>query len=353
MRSLLFCLVIISAPTYARFDNVDELQRPWSQIAEDNKYSVIKFTAGSGRCTGTVISDQGHVLTAAHCFQDCLKREGLYKAVNISIDGAQSKYWVATLTHDRPIHCTVRYKNLTYGLDEFITETVELQAISPGRVLLNYSDSDIDDLVDFEKATGKLSQLRDENIGRISGDYLVFSATGTPRACVATAGTTPTEYASLMSLSYPSFTVGRNEGVNTNGRDLYASVGQKNSNGVLDSNSAYIEKITAQHGIHDVSQIYNNHAIIWSDIDSRSGASGAPVFNRLSELSAVVIYNACDAYHAVREGCRNSTASLSVQSIKSSIQRRYGPELAQSVFNCSDNLPIVKQQDGLVMNNGL
>lgn len=109
-------------------------------------------------------------------------------------------------------------------------------------------------------------------------------------------------------------------------------------NGVLDSDSAYIEKIAAQHGSDDVNRIYNTRAIIWSDIDSRAGSSGAPVFNHSSELSAVVIYNACPAFHSMHEGCRYSTASISVQSVQSSILQRYGPKLARDVFACSENL---------------
>ncbi len=351
MRAVLFFLVILNSPAYARFDKIDDLQYPWDQVAEDNKNSVIKFITDSSRCTGTVISDRGHVLTAAHCFQDCLKRENLYNVTNIPINGKQSKYWIAELAHDRPVYCSIRYKSLSNELDEFVYETVELQAISAGRVLLNYSDSDVDDLVDFEKATGKLNELRNENVGRISGDYLVFSTTRGPRACVKTADITPVEHTSLMSLSYPDVTLSRREGVNTNGRDLYASVGQKSMKGVLDSNSAYVKKITAQHGSNDINQIYNTSAIVWSDIDSRSGVSGAPVFNSVSELSAVVIYNTCPAYHAVREGCRYSTASLSVQSIKSSILQRYGEKLAQDVFSCSNNqrfLNIDEQNKGWV-----
>lgn len=351
--SVVLCLVIGSAPAYARFDNIADLQYPWSQVAEDNKHSVIKFTTASSRCTGTVVSDQGHVLTAAHCFQDCLKRENLFKLVNISVNGEKSKYWVAELNHERPVYCSIRYKSLANDLDDFVYESVELRAISAGRVLLNYSDDAIDDLVDFEKATGKLSDLRDESIGRIFGDYLVFSTTGAPRTCVKTANMALPNESSIMSLSYPDVTLSRKLGVNTNGRDLYASVGQKSLNGVLDSNSPYIEKIAAQHGRYDLERIYNTNAIIWSDIDSRAGSSGAPVFNRDSELSAVVIYNACPAYHSVREGCRHSTASISVQSIQSSILQRYGSEIAQEVFSCSHNIQVDRAQQSWVMNQAL
>lgn len=353
MRRLLFLLIIIAAPAYARFDDITDLPQPWYQVAENNKYSVIKFTAGGNRCTGTVISDQGHVMTAAHCFQDCLKKENLYKISNISIDGEQSKYWIAQLFHERPIHCPIRYKSLSNGLDEFVYESVELHAISAGRVLLNYSDSDADDLVDFEKATGRLNELRSNNIGRIFGDYIVFSTTDAPRACVKTATAPSSKYTSLMSLSYPDVTLSRRQGANANGRDLYASVGRKSMNGVLDSNSAYIKKIAAQHGRSEISRIYNTSDIVWSDIDSRSGSSGAPVFNLESELSAVIIYNTCPAIHSIQEGCRHSTASLSAQSIKSSIQKRYGPNLAEALFNCSDNLASKSSNQHWVLNSSL
>lgn len=353
MKAILFFLVILNTQAYARFDRIEDLQHPWNRVAEENKNSVIKFTTDSGRCSGTVISDEGHVLTAAHCFQDCLKREKLYKSTNISIDGNHSKYWIAELTHDRPVYCAIRYKIHAQGLDEFVYESVELQAMSAGRVLLNYNDSDVDDLVDFDKATGKLHALRNKSIGRIFGDYLVFSTTSVANVCAKTSNTPLSKDTSLMSLSYPDITLRRSEGVNTNGRDLYASVGKISINGVLDSNSVYIGKIEAQHGRSAISQIYNTNAIIWSDIDSRSGSSGAPVFNRLSELSAVVIYNTCPAYHSVREGCRHSTASLSVQSIKSSILKRYGSQLAQEVFNCSNYSEDRKAHLDWIMNSSL
>ena len=337
MRAILFFFVIINTAAYARFDRIDGLQSPWRQIAEENKDAIIKFSTDSGRCTGTVISDTGHVLTAAHCFQACLKRENLYTPVNIPIDGEQSKYWIAELTHDRPVHCAIRYKNFTDNFDDFVYEFVELQAISAGRVLLNYGDEDADDLVDFEKATDKLNDLRSKSIGRIFGDYVVFSMADSSRTCVQSSTRTLPQHTSLMSLSFPDVTFSRAEGVNTNGRDLYASVGQKSQNGVLDSDSAYIKKIVAQHGSGPIHRIYNTNAIVWSDIDSRSGSSGAPVFNLQSKLSAVVIYNVCPASHAMRKGCQHSTASLSLKSIKSSILKRYGTQVTQELFHCSQN----------------
>jgi len=349
----ILCLIILTVPAYARFDNISDLQRPWSQVAEENKRAIIKLTTTSGRCTGTVISNKGHVLTAAHCFQECLKRQDLYKLINISVDERKSKYWVVEVTHDRPVHCSMRYKSLANDFDDFVYENVELQAISAGRVLLNYSDEGIDDLIDFEKATGKLEELRDKSIGRIFGDYLVLSTREAPQACVRTASLPPPSNSTLMSLSYPDVTYSRKLGVNTNGRDLYASVGRKNINGILDSNSPYIDKISAQHGRADLNRVYNANSIIWSDIDSRKGSSGAPVFNHDSELSSIVIYNACPAFHSAHEGCRYSTASLSIQSIQTAIADRYGTFLAQEVFSCPHSSVLdIARQDSFVNRRG-
>ena len=333
MRALVtLVLALYTQNIFPKFVPIDHLPPTWELVAQYSKRSVIKYDVpGSGRCTGTIISNSGHVLTAMHCFQDCLKSNGSFSVSKISNDSGFDYY--ARIKQEKLPTCNIRYKDYNFKEGDDLNSDLELTqakivATGAGKILLNPTDPEIDSIFDFHKRnTSLFSKLREKGIGRLIGDFVIFQSNAFKSKSCSKVSNERLKDNQLLSISFPNYTYSRNEGVNPNGRSQYMSLGSISRNGVLSSDSSFLNILKSNFKSNEIEKAYNfKNEIIWSDVDLVSGSSGSPLINKSGEIYALSTFNICDAYRAKREGCRYSSGGITISSIKKNI--------SEDFFNC-------------------
>lgn len=335
--SVLVCILITSAQ--AKFENISDLTGNWANLAQTTKNSIVKFDIiGSGRCTGTIISDEGHVLTAMHCFHGCLKSSRSFKVHKVENE-LRTDFFV-TVDQTKLPTCNMRYKKYSFEdnddlQSEIIYADAKLVATGKGKILLNPANPDIDSIMDFHQSNeDAFNELRKYGVGRIIGDYAIFKSKAfAKKKCVKL--NPAKEAKELLSLSFPTYTWGRETGVNPNGRSMYASLGKISDDGLLKSSSAFVDELKANYTQDEINKAYTfEEDIIWSDNDILGGASGSMTFNENGVPYSLVTYNICDGKASRNEGCSFSSGSIKLSRVLSDLSSTHSKEKISAMTSC-------------------
>lgn len=289
--------IIFQAPE----EGLDELNLPATLARTATHYEVLDDLGRLlDRCTASVVSDSGHLLTAGHCLENCLKPQRVY-------------------TGDAPVKaaaligksCNIRINGATHKLP--------VMAINgcPGEGRWG------------PRCTGL--------------DYAVLDASGLKDqfpACVSVSKASPKVTDKALALSYPELNERTFKG------------GQKYQREVADQVSSLGHVVAAQdHCLLEgqetnlntgaftmpiVRRWIENQHILQTDIDILHGSSGAGLINSQGELIGIArMFN--KRLHNKNQECKGATLFTNAPSAVQQIKASLPSETAKQVFNCDQN----------------
>lgn len=301
---LLFLSLFISQMIYA--------DAGWVKIPEDP--TIVRLQDNFGRCTGTRISHQGHILTARHCFNQCLiagqfvQTEILFPSV-----GWQSPK-LYKFNSENPAVCTMNVDGVEQELEVVFASGGFMTPSEQGS--LSVSDPQVYD------------QLL-ESYFLYNGDYAVVKQrVDHPTSCRAVSTTAVEANETIYYMGYPTASMGgRPEGYESDGESLLLSRGHRvvsmAENTCIDTQSSTLAAVLKR---------YDRPEIFLSTIDVLPGASGSSVLNENGEIVAVVNSVYSPRVNMYQHYCSGSAVAVGVERILQHMAEEDFP--AQDVFDC-------------------
>lgn len=248
-------------------------------------------------CSATIVSNQGHVLTALHCLPQCIR---LTEGKTVS----SFRYTVPDHQAVKAGKATCRVPFAQEGRN-LGSHSVTVVAVGAGYVYAVKPKNLAKELDKKPERRAAFSQLIEAGVG-IPGDFAILSVPGLAgRSCVRTSGRTASVNESVWNIGYPDT---RNRAAFSPGSVTYAPIGKVPS-----------QVISGQQG---ASLVTRRTGALISTIEAHAGSSGSGMLSSQGELLGVV--NAAGG---------NSYAS-SITNIVSSASAMYGVGVVSQAFNC-------------------
>lgn len=289
--------IIFTAPE----EGLKEMKLPEALALAAPKIEILDNSGArvTDRCSASVVSDHGHVLTAGHCLENCLRPQRVFDG-----DAPVSAASLIGIT------CNVRINGQVFKLPVVATSGC------PGQ--------------------GRFGP-------RCSGyDYAVLDASALKDqlgACIPVSSSNGRPTDKALALSYPEAnerTFAKGEKQNLAAHEKLASIGQiietKETclkDGVETRFTPNFPYTTLKRWIHD--QTY-----LQTDIDILRGSSGAGLVNTSGELVGIAsLYNI--GVHNKAQECKGSTFFTSAAASAREIKTSLPSEVASKVFDCKKN----------------
>lgn len=262
------------------------------------------LSSGDGRCSGVVISNQGHILTARHCLQKCMFQQGLFQ--NISEQSA-TEYQVTNKDKLGQLACEV-------SIDGQMNSVI-LEATSPG-LITRFNSASLQALNPslFKKLVSEGFTSR--------GDFLVLRPAHPLKGkkCRALASSDAAVGADVVTIGYPGATA-RTSGFNSDGVHATKSEGQISSG--IEENLCLSELSNRDSILMQIGIRFNEDTAVMSTVDAVAGASGSPLFDGQSgDVLGVLIQVYDHSWYTKNEGdspihryCEGSTKTLRIKQI--------------------------------------
>jgi len=280
----------------------------WSYIGTDS--AVVKVGDG---CTGTRISNDGHVLTARHCFTDCLiNSSSVEEEVLFPEFGWRSQKLYK-------LKSTAFCEASINGVDEVI----EILAIGPGFMTPMEQSS----LVHFDKElyTNFLNKSYFHN-----GDFAIIKVQESQVASCKKVSLEPLDNNKEVSFrGYPMQSTGRPDGRNSDGKSLLEGSGF-----VIDSvfeNSCIDEQA---HNSEALRLRYDRSDLILSTVDNLPGGSGSALLNVENRIIGLVNSQYRQGIDIHSTYCSGSTVAVSIEHIFKLLDEMGFGEDKNKFFNC-------------------
>jgi hypothetical protein len=265
----------------------------WETLTSDP--TVIKIEASGGTCTGTYISDEGHILTARHCIHGCLIAQGFVQETPLFPEyGWRSP---KLYQQNRVAHCPVQLDG----------QEVEVQVLSSGPGFMIPSEQASLALYDREIHQNFLEQGFLHN-----GDYALLKVDSLPRnkKCRSMARQPILNGDPVHYFGYPSASTGRPQGRNSDGNQLMLAHGE-----VIPSilQNSCISPDTNQAG--RLTQTYDRPEIILSTVDILPGSSGSSLLNEQGQVVALINSMYRQGIDVVSTYCAGSAVAVDIQTV--------------------------------------
>jgi hypothetical protein len=316
----LLLLFVLSSSAFADFINLDELSASQTPASLDR----VKLASVSiGGCVGTLISNDGYLITALHCVTgfpifDSV-RESEFGTILFRVDLAKVRLHLAVDGQVGPPTKPVSPNQLVE----------KAKIIAAGR---GFFSSSLDNLADYKKDPKKFQRLMDAGYG-IPEDWAIVKIDRANASCVKT-------NSSPLQLGQPVWSVNfstREKSVSDQKSSQYFSSGIV-TRGIEDS-VAFQNWLKVQRGSLDqTASIYksvmNRPGSYAATVDAIPGSSGSGLLNSAGELVGVISDAEWFNENGYAAAVPGSTQGATLESILPKIREQLSPEEFGKIFNC-------------------
>lgn len=289
------------------------------KLESEHPYSILLNRSGNDaiECSGTVVSPDGYILTALHCFATCLNP----RSTNIEIElPSKRKQSFEQMEFDQSGSCAIVVPN-TFGIS---IVPISIVAVGTTRMMdnnelmrigiFNIEDAYYLKEIGYTAPAGK-------------GDFAIIKIPVNKNklkcAKIANGPPKPGEY--VWNLSFPTF---ERDGIQSIKGKAYYTNGYITT-GVLDS-----VRIKALHDNDPMRNFYpkyfNENEMFYGTLDGEGGSSGSGIFNEKNEIIGVYV-SSLKPRNVYAEG---TTRGISTYSIVKELESKLGKEKVNQIFNC-------------------
>ena len=285
----------------------------WSMISEDS--SVVQI----GNCTGTRISNDGHILTARHCFNGCLISGNF-----VEINQLFPEYgWRSAKLYklNQRASCSTTIDGHKKG--------IEVVATGPGFMIPTEQRSLIVLASDIYNDFLKRSYLH-------NGDFAIIKEETTKKtSCRNVNWDRVNQKDQVTFRGFPIESSGRPLGRNSNGVSLFEGSGV--IVGSILENSCIGEDEYHSKGLINLINRYDRDDLLLSTVDNLPGVSGSSLLNNSGEIIGVINSQYRKGIDVQSTYCSGSTVAIPMHHIRSLLEEGgFKEEQIHNFFDCQE-----------------
>lgn len=346
------------------FSKIDELEAPLALMSSTLKVKDITLYPEesdediSGRCSAARISQKGHIVSALHCFEDCLKESGALKEISTKLE---TEAHVSYLSRsDQPFqwrYCKVNVEG--YGILDF--KISAFGECSP--------DSLRDSLRKIPKLKSEDRAKKLREICSSDNDFIVLQSEKLSGKNCLISAKSPTLGTKVFGAGFPMPTARRNN-KNSDGESLYITPGRvieqnycvkaihkseikkfsQSPTQLLTMDFPLISSLGYSAKDYEFKRIDFNKAfhnetegvkLIQVTSDAVPGSSGGPLVENSGKILGIasLIYDA-ETDRSTFGGnqahkCTGSAFYLPIETIQEKISHHLAPDQAGDLFDCN------------------
>ncbi len=313
IQSIKWTIVLFVSLSSYVYSNKALARAGWESASP--REEIVKIKTSFGHCTGTRVSNQGHILTARHCLNACLIQSDSIRAEALFPEEGWRSPNLYHFTDERDVHCEAEINGVPKVFEVLAASTGFMTPSEQGSLSLyaselhqRFLDSGYFHNGDF--ALIKVAEFESSRCLQVSDQELSLSA--------------PVHY-----FGYPGDSSGRPERRNSDGESFYQGEGE-----VI---SSILENPCIKGSEEALINRYDRDELILSTVDILPGASGSSLLNHRGEIVGLLNSSYTNGAQMFERYCRGSAVALSMVRIKETLLQDFPSLDLGEVFHCSND----------------
>ncbi len=284
----------------------------WSEAVASSEF--VKIETQFGHCTGTRISDHGHILTARHCFNACLIQSGQLEDEPIYPEEGWRSPKLYHVLEERPVYCDMSLEG----------KNVRAEVVATSRAFMVPSEQSSLSFLSPEMYQEFLEKSYFQ-----SGDFAILKLQAESSArCLRISSLASSLGDAVHYYGYPGASRGgRPEGRESLGDRILMGQGLITPS-ILDNPCVVGDEIKLRDR-------YDREELILSSVDILPGASGASLLNSSGEIIGLLNSSYSNGLEMYERYCPGSAVAISIESLVLDLRTRFSREDVTQFFNCS------------------
>ena len=302
-----------------------EFISPRSPSLENEKIKIKEALAATvqidNQCSGVYISNEGHILTAAHCITSMLDPSAIEITV---VDDFKTRLVTRKKTS---FGDSLSYVNLVENGKDSSEILGKVVAMGAGFYV------SLNSILATQKNKNLLEEWLEKGYGPPE-DYAIIKVEKKDTPCVHVSHKEVTADEKIFSLGFPF------DRIPSSPNDEFWAFSKGRVTRGVEENEAFnrlLRKTSPEKRDYYVSifkHTLNRPGVISSTVDENAGSNGSPLFNNEGELIGLLNAAEIFGFDDTKEYIEGVSQGVSLSKIKAEVQKEFGNELVQRAFNC-------------------